>query len=164
VLKKIDHQSLCHSLAHFIDLAHTGVTQQGLRWAGDFEGISDLRYADANPKKITEQDFKNWIPGTELLQEISRSLNIRDAGRVRLLAMKPRTSYSLHYDPDAWRVHIPLITNPDAFVFVDGKMWHLPVGNAYLVKVLDHHLALNAGTEIRMHVVFDYCANLVHTD
>jgi hypothetical protein len=57
-------------------------------------------------------------------------------------------------------VHIPLITNNESFVFVDGKMWHLPLGNAYLVKVKHHHLAVNAGMENRIHIVFDYCDNL----
>lgn len=160
VLGPVDVEALKQSLQSFIDKAQEGLTQQGLRWADDFEGISDLRYSDANPKKIGEVDFKDWITGTEYLQTIAKSFNIRDVGRVRMLMMKPRSTYSLHHDADLWRVHIPLITNPDAFMFVDGKMWHLPVGNAYLVKVEHHHLALNAGMENRIHVVFDYCGNL----
>lgn len=159
ILGSVDTVSLVESLQSFIDKAQTGVTQQGLRWAGDFEGVSDLRYS-TNPKKLGEEDFVNWIPGTELLQSVAKSFNIRDVGRVRMLMMKPRTTYSLHHDPDLWRVHIPLITNPDAFMFVDGKMWHMPLGNAYLVKVKHHHLAVNAGSENRIHVVFDYCENL----
>ena len=95
-----------------------------------------------------------------MLQTVAKSFNIRDAGRVRMLTMLPRTTYSLHYDLDLWRVHIPLVTNPDAFMFVDGKMWHMPVGNAYLVKVEHHHLAVNAGSENRIHILFDYCGNL----
>jgi hypothetical protein len=160
VLGTIDVEVLKSSLQKFIDIAQTGVTQQGLRWAGDFEGVSDLRYNDANPKKYIEEDFKDWILGTEYLQSISKSLNIRDVGRVRMLMMKPKSTYSLHHDPDLWRVHIPLITNTESFMFVDGKMWHLPLGNAYLVKVKDHHLAVNAGNENRIHIVFDYCVNL----
>jgi hypothetical protein len=160
LLGSIDIESLKISLQSFIDIAQTGVTQQGLRWAGDFEGVSDLRYNDANPKKLSESDFVDWVKGTEFLQSIAKSFNIRDAGRVRILMMKPRSTYSLHHDPDLWRVHIPLVTNPDAFMFVDGKMWHLPLGNAYLVKVEHHHLAVNAGMENRIHVVFDYCGNL----
>lgn len=156
----VDVELLKQSLQSFIDVAQSGVTQQGLRWAGDFEGVSDLRYSDANPRKIGEEDFKDWIKGTEVLQSVAKQYNIRDVGRVRMLMMKPRTTYSLHHDPDLWRVHIPLITNPNAFMFVDGKMWHLPVGYVYLVKVEHYHLALNAGMENRIHVVFDYCGNL----
>jgi hypothetical protein len=160
VLGSVDSSGLLESLSKFIEKAQSGVTQQGLRWAGDFEGVSDLRYSDANPRKISEDDFIDWTEGTEQLQSIANSLNIRDKGRVRMLTMKPRTTYSFHHDPDLWRVHIPLITNPDAFMVVDGKLWHLPVGFAYLVQVEYHHLALNAGSENRIHIVFDYCGNL----
>jgi hypothetical protein len=160
VLGPIDVELLKSSLQKFIDVAQTGVTQQGLRWAGDFEGVSDLRYSDANPKKIGEEDFKDWITGTEYLQSVAKSFNIRDVGRVRMLMMKPRSTYSLHHDADLWRVHIPLITNPDAFVFVHGKMWHMATGFAYLMRVEHHHLAINAGAENRIHIVFDYCGNL----
>ena len=160
ILGPVDIDLLRNSLSNFIQVANEGVKQQGLRWAGDFEGVSDLRYSEANPRKISEKDFVNWIEGTEVLQSVAKSFNIRDEGRVRMLMMKPKTTYSLHHDPDLWRVHIPLITNPDAFMFVDGKMWHMPVGNAYLVKVEHHHLAVNAGNENRIHIVFDYCGNL----
>lgn len=161
ILGQVDVDSLLSSLSPFVDKALDGVKQQGLRWAGDFEGVSDLRYSEANPRKIGEEDFIDWQPNTHVLQSIANDLNIRDHGRVRMLMMTPNSTYSLHHDPDLWRVHIPLITNPSAFMFVDGKMWHLPIGNAYLVKVEHHHLALNAGTQNRVHIVFDYCWYLV---
>lgn len=161
ILGPIDNIRLVESLQTFIEKAQQGLKQQGLRWAGDFEGVSDLRYSEANPKKIGEEDFVDWIKGTEFLQELANDIGIRKQGRVRMLMMTPRSTYSLHYDPDLWRVHIPLVTNPDAFMFVGGKMWHLPLGNAYLVKVEDYHLAVNAGSENRIHIVFDWCDNLV---
>ena len=61
VLGPVDVDALCKSLSNFIQVAHEGVKQQGLRWAGDFEGVSDLRYSEANPNKIGEKDFVNWI-------------------------------------------------------------------------------------------------------
>jgi len=161
LLSPVDVISLKISLQHYIDLAlNNNVKQQGLRWAGDFEGVSDLRYNQANPKKIGEKDFINWQSGTNVLQSIAKSLGIRDQGRVRMLMMLPKSTYSFHHDLDLWRVHIPLITNPDSFMIVDGKLWHLEVGNAYLVKVKDYHLALNSGSENRIHIVFDWCDNL----
>lgn len=161
VLKAIDLSPLLVSLKSFIDKANNeNVKQQGLRCAGEFEGISDLRYNHANPKKIGEEDFIDWQPGTEELQKVAHDLGIRNQGRVRLLMMLPRSTYSFHYDPDLWRVHIPLITNPDSFMVVDGKLWHLKEGFAYLVKVKDYHLALNAGEQNRIHIVFDWCDNL----
>lgn len=161
LLGPVDAIGLKMTLQYYIDRAlNHNVKQQGLRWAGDFEGVSDLRYNEANPKKIGEEDFVDWQSGTDVLQRIAKSLGIRDQGRVRMLMMLPRSTYSFHHDPDLWRVHIPLVTNPDAFMVVDGKLWHLEVGNAYLVKVKDYHLALNAGSENRIHIVFDWCDNL----
>lgn len=159
LLGPVDVEQLKQSLQPFIEKALAGTTQQGLRWAEDFEGVSDLRYS-TNPKKIGEEDFKDWIVGTEYLQTVAKSFNIRDVGRVRMLMMKPRSTYSLHHDPDLWRVHIPLITNPDSFMFVHGKMWHMETGFAYLMRVEHHHLAVNAGNDNRIHIVFDYCENL----
>lgn len=153
-LGPVDTDTLSASLKFYLDRALEGVKQQGLRRAGDFEGIGDLR----NQNNKTE--FTVWQPGTELLQSVAQSIGVRNSGRVRMLTILPMTTYSLHYDFDLWRIHIPLITNPDAFVFVDGKMWHLPTGSAYLVKVEHHHLALNAGSENRVHLVFDRCDNL----
>ena len=160
ILGKIDADALIESLAPFVQKARDGVKQQGLRWAGDFEGVSDLRYSDANPRRAIEEDFINWQPGTEMLQSIAKEFGIRDAGRVRMLTMTPKTTYSFHHDPDLWRVHIPLITNINAFMIVEGKLWHLEKGNVYLVKVQHHHLALNAGDDARTHIVFDWCDNL----
>jgi hypothetical protein len=154
ILGPVDTNALSASLKFYLDRALEGVKQQGLRWAGDVEGIGDLR------NRPDKKEFIDWQSGTELLQSVAHSLGIRNSGRVRMLTMRPMTTYSLHYDFDLWRVHIPLITNPDAFIFVDGKMWHLPTGSAYLVKVEHHHLALNAGSENRVHLVFDRCDNL----
>jgi hypothetical protein len=160
VLTAIDSKLLCDSLQSFVDKAQTGIRQQGLRWAGDFEGIGDIRYQNNNPTGLKEKDFTKWIPGTETLQQISDTLQIRKEGRVRMLMMPPKSTYSFHYDPDLWRVHIPLITNSSSFVVSHGKLWHLPLGYAYLVQVEYHHLALNAGDQNRIHIVFDYCDNL----
>lgn len=151
----VDVESLLSSLSSYIAQAQEGKTQQGLRWAGDFEGTGDIQRQENNPRKLYPKDFVDWQPDTEILQNIANSLGMGDCGRVRMLMMLPKTTYTLHYDADLWRLHIPLITNPDAFMFVDGKMWHLPIGNAYLVKVEHHHLAVNAGLEKRIHLVFD---------
>jgi len=153
-LGPVDADALYRSLSDYINVADEGVKQQGLRQAKDFEGLGDLR------NNTVKREFTEWVLGTELLQSVAKSFKIRDVGRVRMLTMLPKTTYSLHYDYDLWRVHIPLITNPDCLFFVDGKMWHLPVGYAYLVNVENHHLALNAGDQNRIHIVFDRCDNL----
>lgn len=159
VLGPVDVDKLIESLEPFVDTARGNTKQQGLRVAGDYQGLTDLRY-EANAKRVGQADFNDWVEGTEYLQQVAKSFNIPDTGRVRMLMMFPRSTYSFHHDPDSWRVHIPLITNPDSFMVVHGKLWHMPVGNAYLMQVQHHHLALNAGETNRIHIVFDNCRTL----
>jgi hypothetical protein len=159
ILGPVDVTELIESLRPFMDKALGNTKQQGLRVAGDFHGLADLRY-ESNTRRLGQADFTDWVPGTEYLQLVAKSFNIPETGRVRMLMMFPKSTYSFHHDPDAWRVHIPLITNSDSFMIVHGKMWHMPVGHAYLMQVQHHHLALNAGDENRIHVVFDNCRTL----
>ena len=159
VLGPVDVGKLIESLRPFVDNALGMEKQQGLRVAGDFHGLADLRY-ESNTRRLGQTDFADWVPGTEYLQLVAKSFNIPDTGRARMLMMFPKSTYSFHHDPDAWRVHIPLITNADSFMIVHGKMWHMPFGYAYLMQVQYHHLALNAGDENRIHIVFDNCRTL----
>lgn len=160
ILQKVDHLALIDSLRFYIDRLHER-EQQGLRWANDFEGITDLRDKVANPNGYGSSDFRTWQEGTEVLQIISKQLGIRDYGRVRMLKIPPQKCYTFHYDLDLYRVHIPLITNPNAFFILDGRLWHMEVGYAYLVKVKDLHSAMNAGKEDRVHIVYDRCDYLL---
>ena len=159
VLGPVDIDTLITSLDSFIQKAKAGERQQGLRWAGETEGVGRLMYGN-QPTLIKQSDFNHWIEGTEELQKIAKAYNARDTGRVRMLTLQPNSCYSFHADKDGWRLHIPLVTNVDSFLVVDGKLWHLPVGNIYLIKVLDFHCAMNAGTESRVHIVFDWCDHL----
>lgn len=159
-LGPVTHSALFFSLKKFVEKAQSGIKQQGLRWADNCEGLGNINSVETNPQNYEQKDFKNWIDGTSYLQHLAKSFNIPDEGRVRIMMMTPRSTYSLHCDPDIWRLHIPLVTSPNAFMFVDQKLWHLPIGNAYLVHVGDYHLALNTGLENRIHLVFDNCSNL----
>lgn len=54
------------------------------------------------------------------------------------------------------KVHIPLITNPDALFFIKGNTRHLDVGRAYEVNNIVKHGAENMGTEDRVHLIFEH--------
>jgi len=90
--------------------------------------------------------------------------------RWRILCIKPRQTYSIHND--GWRqgyknkrLHIPVITNPDAFlVFYESKLvgngtqriehHNLKVGEIYEVDTTGPHTAVNYHpTEERIHIV-----------
>lgn len=160
VLGPVDVESLVESLKDYITKQISDREQIPLRRPDDWDGTGELRDSGRPLNLELLMSFKNWVPGTELLQKVATDFGVKEYGRVRMLILGPRTNYSFHHDPDAWRLHIPLITNENAFMIVHGKLWHLPVGNAYLVKVKDHHCAMNAGNEDRIHIVFDWCDNL----
>lgn len=160
LLGPVDVDGLNVSLQSHIDQQLRDKKQIALRKPVDWDGVGELRDSGRPLTRELFTSFTVWIEGTELLQSIAHDLGVNEGGRVRLLNLPPKTNYSFHHDPDSWRVHIPLITNEDAFMIVHGKLWHLPIGNAYLVKVKDFHCAMNSGKEDRIHIVFDWCNNL----
>jgi hypothetical protein len=159
-LGPVDVPSLIKSLQPYIEQQLIDKKQIALRKPEDWDGVGELRDSGRPLNVELYMSFNVWVDGTEVLQSIAADLGIKEFGRIRMLNLIPRTNYTFHYDPDSWRVHIPLITNEDAFMIVAGKLWHLPIGNAYLIKVKDYHSAMNAGKEDRIHIVFDWCDNL----
>ena len=60
-----------------------------------------------------------------------------------------------HTDPWPCRVHVPLLTNPQAMLTVEGVDYHLEAGKAYLVDGRREHAVRNAGPTPRVHFVLD---------
>lgn len=54
----------------------------------------------------------------------------------------------------AFRVHIPIKTNPSAFFIMD-RAYQLKVGSAYKVNVQRHHAVVNHGEDNRIHFMFE---------
>lgn len=157
VLGTVNIDEILNSINHYVSKLSETNKQVGLRWAKSFEGISDLRYKDSNPMGFVQDDFVDWQPGTEYIQNLAKKLKVNERGRVRLLRVNPRSCYSFHFDPHPYRVHIPLITNSGSFMSVWGKLWHLKLGYAYRVRVQEEHTAINTGSTERVHLVFDNC-------
>jgi hypothetical protein len=53
------------------------------------------------------------------------------------------------------RIHVPIVTNKGATMMVDGKHYHLKVGQAYLFDVSKPHGIRNDGKASRVHLMFD---------
>jgi hypothetical protein len=160
-LGEIDHASLLPSLQDYIESLNENKKEVGLRIVGHDEVIGDLRRPRYNPNGYTQNDFENWVKGTEEVQKIAKQYNIGNKGRVRLFMLTPETNYIMHGDQDFYRVHVPLITNDESFLIVDNRLWRLEIGSIYLVKVKDRHTAMNAGKTNRIHLVFDDCEYLI---
>jgi hypothetical protein len=156
----IDVDKLKQSLAGYLSELNPANRQVGLRWANGFTGVGDLRNQKSNPMGYKEADFNHWAPETDYLQEVSKNLGVSDHGRVRLLLLPPNVCYTFHRDA-GWRLHIPLTTNKNSFIVVHGKLWHLPLGNSYLVNTDHEHTALNGGDTDRVHIVYGRNDNLL---
>lgn len=73
--------------------------------------------------------------------------------RTRLIWLGSNTCYWFHKDKFA-RVHVPIFTNEHAyFVFKNGTIENLKVGNAYLVDTRLEHSAMNGASTPRLHLV-----------
>lgn len=73
--------------------------------------------------------------------------------RGRFMMMKYKSCMSMHVDTSK-RLHIPLITNPDAYMIIDKTMIHLEFGKTYITNTLLPHTAMNSGKKDRIHLVF----------
>lgn len=65
-----------------------------------------------------------------------------------------------HYDGagsnlQTHKIHVPLITNPEARFLAGGRSMHLAAGNAYEVNNIGEHAASNDGTQDRIHLIFE---------
>ena len=73
--------------------------------------------------------------------------------RTRLMWSNPMSCYSMHKDSTP-RIHIPLITHPECyFVFKQGIIQHMPVGQVYWVDTMKFHTFINCSGVPRLHIV-----------
>jgi hypothetical protein len=73
--------------------------------------------------------------------------------RTRLMWSNPMSCYSMHKDSTP-RIHIPLITHPECyFVFKQGIIQHMPVGQVYWVNTVEPHTFINCSEVPRLHIV-----------
>jgi hypothetical protein len=85
--------------------------------------------------------------------------------RVRLQSLGPAGLVAEHSDElmgiaaGLIRIHIPVVTNPDVFFYIDGQrcVWH--AGELWYGDFSRLHKVANHGCEIRRHLVIDVYAN-----
>lgn len=80
-----------------------------------------------------------------------------DTIRIAANVLYPGGSLDPHEEArhDRYRWHLPVQTNPDAVLVVDGDELHLPVGQLYRLDPWLTHSARNDGTTPRIHLVWD---------
>lgn len=74
-----------------------------------------------------------------------------------VIALYPSCQIVAHRDAPltGLRYHVPLFTNPDAWVFHAGIWQQLEEGQFYLMDPTELHGAVNWGSEMRAHLIVD---------
>lgn len=53
------------------------------------------------------------------------------------------------------KIHVPVVTHPQAFFFVEDERYHLTAGRAYEVNNAARHSVVNGGSGDRIHLIFE---------
>lgn len=65
-------------------------------------------------------------------------------------------THSDHHDDDCTvRIHVPILTNPDAVFSVDGEEFHMELGGVYEIDPTRQHYAANYGKTDRVHLIWN---------
>lgn len=72
----------------------------------------------------------------------------------------PDSSQKFHIDPRIFhryskRIHVPLYTNQDAYLEIEGNRYHLGENKIYEFNNMKKHRSLNLGKENRIHLILD---------
>ena len=102
-----------------------------------------------NKLQFPENYFKYSIWKTPIINRIMEKYGMV---RTRIMQSQPKTCLTVHRDLTK-RIHIPIITNPDCFMMIDGRVYTLQVGKVYLTNTTLFHTAVNASKKARVHIV-----------
>jgi len=122
------------------------------------DGKSDTIYAFP----VEKSELKN----TDAIESCSYFKEILDAfpfekAAVRLLNLssgariKSHSDHCLGYEDGCFRLHIPIITNPDVVFILDDKRLIMKEGECWYINANFIHSVANKGSEDRIHLVID---------
>jgi hypothetical protein len=109
-----------------------------------------------------EEDFLNtpWIDGAPYMAQIMSAMPT-ELRSVRLMSLSPGSQVPEHRDtPTGFpygflRLHIPIRTNPDAALIIDGVEHHWQPGTLWYGDFNRPHSVVNLGDRHRVHLVLD---------
>lgn len=128
--------------------------------------VSCEPYLLIRPSIVNDQNWHGFGEQAKRLMDQIRSLNFPALGSKKFYDFKistivPEQFLGSHRDtmaPDgnrwAYRVHVPIITNPKSFFIMD-KAYYLNAGSAYIVNVEELHAVVNHGDTARIHFLFE---------
>lgn len=130
------------------------------------KGEMDLEKSYAKKKELgLINDLKHIQPTELMTDELKKVVDVVSSKglspcRMRISILKAGSELYWHSDAprDVYsvRLHIPLMTNAEAFFETEGEREHFPAnGDAYFIKVNQRHRVVNYGKTDRWHLIMD---------
>ena len=153
------------------------------RMVSEISQVPHADYREANstictPKKVWVLDLiepidskenrtfqeKEWLKKLPYLREIYDTFECpRELLRVHRLASKGKLrrhrDMGINYENNRLRIHVPVITNPQATFQVEDEVIHMGAGECWYVDVDLFHQVANQGPEDRVHIIVDCLRN-----
>lgn len=125
-------------------------------------GKSDNIYAfNFDSKEIIETElltscvyFKEILDSFHFEKAAVRLLNLAAGAQV-----KPHSDHCLGYEDGYFRLHIPIITNPEVVFILDDQRIVMNEGECWYINANFTHSVVNNGLQNRIHLVIDGIRN-----
>ncbi|KAA2241719.1 aspartyl/asparaginyl beta-hydroxylase domain-containing protein [Chitinophaga agrisoli] len=135
---------------------------------GDWRSIS-LRSASGESDDIYAHANGTYIdtPVLARMPYVQEILNAWECEKetVRLLSLAPGSVIKPHKDPGCayhdgqFRIHIPIVTNPEVYFTIEDEKLQLKAGECWYMNFSATHSIVNQGSTARIHLVIDGLRN-----
>lgn len=101
-----------------------------------------------------------WPVAEAMLEEVIRVVNGHTWGKAMIVELAPGGAVAWHVDEGAYaeahdRYHLPLVTNPFAYLYSGGEQIHASPGVLVKFDTRVLHSAANFGQSPRIHLIVD---------
>lgn len=139
-------------------------------YTGDWNVISLYAESGDDSNIFAHPTSKSVISETVVLKKCHYFKEVIDSFKFPVLTarilrlgvgaeIKPHRDHELGYEDGNFRVHIPIITNPDVEFILDGTPLTMLAGECWYTNVNYVHSVKNSGALDRMHLVLDFERN-----
>ena len=113
---------------------------------------TDLHFYDEPIEESTFSSISTIFKNTTFEKIHSELTTKYKIGRFRIMTARPSGCLSWHRDANM-RIHFPIKTQRGCFMVINNETQHLKKGVGYFVNTKQHHTAVNASRETRIHLV-----------
>lgn len=112
--------------------------------------------------KLPDDPEQPILGSCPYIRELIYGLLAGQVGKCLIASLEPMAMVYPHTDTAndyfirSFRIHVPIVTNPKAKVFCNGRFFHMAAGEAWLLNNLAPHAVINDDPQYgRIHLIFD---------